>query len=175
MTAGGPPPVETGHEPIPRWLVVIAAAAVLIGVVSLGGSLEGTNPDLVGPAPSEAVPPSEGPPPSGEPPPSGAPPPSQSPDDAVVLIEQAGCQACHGQDLAGQASFPSLHGVANGPVSENLQDLGAAHPDDWPNLWIDGTGPEVAGIDRGGMPAFGEGQLTTDEIATIVEFLKTLE
>jgi mono/diheme cytochrome c family protein len=92
----------------------------------------------------------------------------------VALIEQAGCQACHGDDLGGQGNFPSLHGVAEGPVSENLQDLGASNPDDWANLWIDGTGPEVADLDRGGMPQFGSGQLTTDEIATIVEYLKTL-
>jgi mono/diheme cytochrome c family protein len=165
----GPPPIETGNAPIPRWLVAIGAGIVLVAIVALGGSLEGTNPDLIGNAPSMAPPP-----PSGEPPPSGAPPPSDGGGgDAVALIEQAGCQACHGDDLDGQGNFPSLHGVADGPVSENLQDLGASHPDDWANLWIDGTGPEVEGIDRGGMPAFGS-QLTPEEIATIVEYLKTL-
>jgi mono/diheme cytochrome c family protein len=56
---------------------------------------------------------------------------------------------------------------------DNLKQLAADHPDNWPNLWIDGTGPEVKGIDRGGMPQFGQ-QLTPDEIATIVEYLKTL-
>ena len=30
---------------------------------------------------------------------------------------------CHGPDLGGSGDFPSLHGVAEGPVSENLQDL----------------------------------------------------
>lgn len=186
MTQGGPPPVETGNEPIPRWIFGVGAAVVLVGVIALGGSLEGTNPDLVGPGPSQPAAPSEAPP-SGEPPPSGAqpsgpppsgPPPSGAPSgDAVALIEQAGCQACHGEDLSGQGSFPSLHGIAAGPKSENLQDLGAANPDTWPNLWIDGSGPEVAGLDRGGMPVFGgpDGQLTTDEIATIVDYLLTLE
>lgn len=169
MTAGGPPPVETGHEPIPRWMVGVGASVVLIGVVSLSGGLEGTNPDLVGPGPSEPAPPSAAP--------SGEPPPSEPPTDAVALIEQAGCQQCHGEDLSGQGSFPSLIGMADGPKSENLQDLGADHPDTWANLWIDGTGPEVAALDRGGMPEFGgpDGQLTTDEIAIIVEFLLTLE
>jgi hypothetical protein len=67
--------------------------------------------------------------------------------------------------------------VAGGPVSENLQQLGEDHPDTWANLWIDGTVPEVEGIDRLGMPAFGGpgGQLTTEEIGVIVDFLLTLE
>ncbi len=62
-------------------------------------------------------------------------------------------------------------------MSENLQQLGEDFPDTWANLWIDGSGPEVAGLDRGGMPVFGgpDGQLTTEEIATIVDFLLTLE
>ncbi|HEY7738467.1 MAG TPA: cytochrome c [Candidatus Limnocylindria bacterium] len=167
MTASSPPPIETGHEPIPRWVIAVGAGVVLVGVLALGGGLEGTNPDLIGGGPTNA------PPPSGEPPPSGAPP-SAGGADAVALIEQAGCQNCHGVDLAGQGNFPSLHGLADGPKSENLQPLAADHPDDWPNLWIDGTGPEVAGLDRGGMPQFGDGQLTTEDIATIVEYLYTL-
>lgn len=95
----------------------------------------------------------------------------------MALIERAGCQACHGPDLSGQGNFPTLHGLADGPVSENLQQLAADFPDTWINLWIDGSGPEVAGLDRGGMPVFGgaSGVLTSDEIATIVEFLLTLE
>ena len=164
----GPPPVETGNEPIPLWMVGFGLTVLLLGVVSLGFNLEGTNPDLVGPGPS-------GPPASG-PPPSGAPP-SGGTADAVTLIERSQCQACHGADLSGQGIFPSLHGIAAGPKSDNLQQLGADFPDTWPNLWIDGSGPEVAGLDRGGMPVFGgpEGSLTPDEIATIVEYLLTLE
>jgi len=161
MTA--PPPVETGTERIPLWMVGFGATVLLLGVVSLGFNLEGTNPDLVGPGPS-------GPPASG-------PPPSGGTADAVTLIERSQCQACHGADLSGQGIFPSLHGIAAGPTSENLQQLGEDFPDTWPNLWIDGSGPEVAGLDRGGMPVFGgpEGSLTPDEIATIVEYLLTLE
>jgi len=153
----GPPPVETGNARIPGWLIAVGAAVVLLAVASLSMSLEGTNPDLVGP------------------PPSGAP--SDGGGDAVALIEEAGCQACHGADLSGLGAFPSLHGLADGPTSENLQQLGADHPDDWPNLWIDGTGPEVADLERFGMPVFGgpDGQLTTEEIATIVDYLLTLE
>jgi hypothetical protein len=178
--AQGPAPIETGSEPIPRWLVFLGAATVLIGVLALGGSLEGENPDLVGPLPSEPAPPASGGPlPSGVPPASGEPPPAsgEPPQDAVALIEEAGCQACHGEDLGGQGSFPSLHGVAGGPVSENLQQLGEDYPDTWADLWIDGTVPEVEGIDRFGMPMFGGpgGQLTTEEIAVIVDFLLTLE
>jgi mono/diheme cytochrome c family protein len=155
----GPPPVETGTERIPRWILGIGAAVVILGVVSLTFNLEGTNPDLVGP------------PPSGQPSSSGG-----GTADAMALIEHAGCQSCHGDDLTGLVG-PSLHGIAAGPKSENLQQLGTDHPDDWPNLWIDGSGPEVAGLDRGGMPVFGgpDGQLSTDDIATIVEYLYTLE
>jgi len=174
----GPPPVETGNERIPLWMVAFGATVALVGVVSLGFNLEGTNPDLVGAGPSG--PPASGPPPSG-PPPSGAPPsgapPSAGTGDAATLIERAGCQACHGSDLSGQGIYPSLHGIAAGPKSENLQQLAADFPDTWPNLWIDGSGPEVAGLDRRSMPVFGgpDGVLTPDEIATIVEYLLTLE
>jgi hypothetical protein len=168
----GPAPIETGSEPIPRWLIVVGAGILLVGVLALAGSLEGENPDLVGPLPSEPAPPSGEPPPSGAPPPSGGPPP-----DAVSLIEAAGCQACHGENLDGQGSFPSLHGVADGPISDNLQQLGEDYPDTWAHLWIDGTGPEVADLDRGGMPQFGGpgGQLTTEDIAVVVDYLEALE
>ena len=164
----GPPPVETGHERIPLWMIGFGATVVLLGIVSLTFNLEGTNPDLVGAGPS-------GPPPSG-PPPSG-PPPSGGTADAVTLIQRSQCQACHGPELSGQGIFPSLHGIAAGPKSDNLQQLGADFPDTWPNLWIDGSGPEVAGLERGGMPVFGgpDGSLTPDEIATIVAYLLTLE
>jgi len=169
----GPPPVETGNERIPLWMVAFGATVALVGVVSLGFNLEGTNPDLVGAGPSS--PPASGPPPSGAPP-SGAPP-SAGTADAATLIDRAECQACHGSDLSGQGIFPSLHGIAAGPKSDNLQQLAADFPDTWPNLWIDGSGPEVAGLDRASMPIFGgpDGVLTPDEIATIVEYLLTLE
>jgi mono/diheme cytochrome c family protein len=169
----GPAPVETGREPIPRWMVALGAAVVFVGVASLSFNLDGTNPDLVGAQPSG--PPASGPPPSG-PPPSG-PPPTGGTADAAAIIQRAGCEACHGPDLAGQGQFPSLHGLAAGPSSENLQQLGTDFPDTWIALWIDGSGSEVAGLDRGGMPVFGgpDGILTADEIATIVEYLLTLE
>ena len=116
---------------------------------------------------------------AGENPPiGGVPSASGSPN-----LEQAGrqiiakanptCTTCHGEDLTGGVG-PSLHGIADGPKSENLQQLAADHPEDWPVFWIDGTGPEVADLDRGGMPAFGD-QLSHDEIVTLVEYLKTLE
>lgn len=174
----GPSPVDTGREPIPRWMVALGAVVVFVGVASLSFNLEGTNPDLIGAQPSgppASGPPASGPPPSG-PPPSG-PPPSGGTADAAALIQRSGCEACHGPDLAGQAQYPSLHNLAAGPKSENLQQLGTDFPDTWVNLWIDGSGPEVAGLDRGGMPVFGgpDGILTSDEIATIVEYLLTLE
>jgi mono/diheme cytochrome c family protein len=97
--------------------------------------------------------------------------------NAQAIIAEAGCQSCHGQDLTGGVG-PNLHGVANGPVSENLQDLAAEYPDDWANIWIAGTNPAVADpAMRGGMPAFGGPpyNLSEGEIATIVDYLKSLQ
>jgi mono/diheme cytochrome c family protein len=91
----------------------------------------------------------------------------------IIDSAQPSCTACHGADLTGGVG-PDLHGLAEGPKSANLQDLAAEHPDDWPILWITGTGPEVEGLDRGGMPAYGE-SLSPEEIATVVEYLKTLQ
>jgi len=63
--------------------------------------------------------------------------------------------------------------VADGPISENLQDLAAEHPDEWIALWIDGTVPETEGLDRGGMPVFGD-QLSPEQIDAIVAYLLSL-
>jgi mono/diheme cytochrome c family protein len=145
-------PIETRNT-FPRWAIGLTVLVLLVGGVYFAGNLSGENPPILGgPSPSAG---------------------GGGPQVALGIIRQAGCQACHGPDLAGQASFPSLHGVKNGPVSENLQDLYGEHPDDWANLWIAGTDPAVAGINRNGMPVFGE-TLTPEQIATIVEYLKTL-
>jgi mono/diheme cytochrome c family protein len=147
-----PAPVQTGNARVPGWAIGLVIFLILIGAIYAVTNAAGTNPDLIGPAPS------------GEDPNAAA----------IALIEEAGCQGCHGPDLEGQGAFPNLHGVAGGPVSENLQDLGVAFPDTWANLWIDGTGPEVADLDRFGMPAFAE-SLTAEDIQTIVDYLLTLE
>ncbi len=148
-------PIESRTGGIPRWALGLTGAMLLAGAVFFATNLNGSNPPILG-----------------TPEPSG----SGSGLNAVTIIKAAGCQACHGPDLAGQAAFPSLHGVKNGPTSENLQQLGTDHPDDWANLWIAGTDPAVAGIVRGGMPVFGgpPTNLTAEEIATVVEYLKTL-
>jgi mono/diheme cytochrome c family protein len=145
-------PIESRTRGIPRWALAVTGVMLLAGAVFFATNLSGTNPPIAGG--------------SAEPSSGGGP-------NAVSIIKAAGCQSCHGPDLAGQGPFPSLHGVKDGPVSENLQQLGTDHPEDWANLWIAGTDPIVADIDRGGMPAFG-GQLSPEEIATVVEYLKTL-
>lgn len=151
-------PIETRRSGIPAWAIGLTVFVFLVGGVYLASNLAGENPPL-------AVPGASAPAPSGE---GGG-------DPAVgeALVADAGCTACHGADLSGSGNFPSLLGVADGPVSENLQDLGAEYPDDWAHLWIDGTTPETEGIDRMGMPPFGD-QLSAEQIDSIVAYLKSL-
>ncbi|MGZ6214121.1 MAG: c-type cytochrome [Candidatus Limnocylindria bacterium] len=143
-------PIESRTRGIPRWALALSGVMFVAGAVFFVTNLNGSNPPIL-----------------------GTPEPSSGGPNAQTIIKASGCQACHGPDLAGQAAFPSLHGVKNGPVSENLQQLGKDHPDDWDNLWIAGTDPAVQGINRGGMPVFGD-KLSADEIATVVNYLKTL-
>jgi len=145
-------PIEAQRRAIPGWALTVTVVLLFLGAGYYATNLGGENPPIGG---------------------RDSGPPGPNP---MALIERAGCQACHAADLTG-AIGPDLHGVANGPVSENLQELGTAHPEDWANLWIAGVDPDVADLDRGGMPAFGgpDGQLSDDEITVIVEYLKTLE
>jgi mono/diheme cytochrome c family protein len=146
-------PIESRTRGIPRWALALTGIMFVAGAAFFATNLNGSNPPII-----------------------GTPEPSGGGLNAVSIIKAAGCQACHGPDLAGQAAFPSLHGVKDGPVSQNLQQLSKDHPDDWANLWIAGTDPAVTGIDRPVMPVFGGPpyNLTADEIATVVDYLKTL-
>jgi mono/diheme cytochrome c family protein len=150
-------PIETRSSGLPRWAILLTLFVFLVGGVYLAANLTGENPPLAIPGASAA--PADG-----------------SPDPAVgeALVAQAApaCSGCHGADLAGSGSFPSLHGVADGPVSENLQDLAAEYPDTWAQLWIAGA-PETDGIDRMGMPEFGE-QFSPAQLDSIVAYLKSL-
>jgi mono/diheme cytochrome c family protein len=151
-------PIETRSSGLPRWAILLTLFVFLVGGVYLAANLVGENPPLA--VPGGSAPPVDG----------------GSPDPAVgeALIAQATpqCASCHGPDLGGSGSFPSLHGVAEGPVSENLQDFAAEYPDNWAQLWIAGA-PETEGIDRMGMPAFGD-QFDSHQIDSIVAYLKTL-
>lgn len=153
-------PIESRGARIPIWAIALTLLVFLVGGVYFIGNLGGENPPFAGPGgvPSE---------------PAGSAGPDPAIGEALVAQAAPQCSACHGADLGGSGSFPSLHGVAEGPVSENLQDLGAEHPDNWAELWIDGTTPETEGIDRLGMPAFGD-QFSPEQIASIVAYLKTL-
>jgi mono/diheme cytochrome c family protein len=151
-------PIEVHGRAIPAWAVGLTVLVFLIGGVYLAGNISGQNPPILGA--------------SGGPSASGAPNVEQQARQ-IIGRAQPSCTACHGEDLTGGIG-PDLHGIAAGPKSDNLQDLAAQHPDDWPSLWIDGTGPEVKGLDRGGMPTFGT-QLSAQDIATIVEYLKSLQ
>jgi mono/diheme cytochrome c family protein len=143
-------PIESRERGVPRWALAVTGVMLLAGAAFFATNLNGSNPPI-----------------------GGEPSPSGGGLNAVSIIKAAGCQNCHGPDLAGQGPFPNLHGVKNGPTSENLQQLGTDHPDDWANLWIAGTDPAVADLNRSGMPVFGE-TLSPEEIATVVEYLKTL-
>lgn len=148
-------PIESRTRGVPRWALGASGVVFLAGAIFFATNLGGANPPIVG-----------------MPEPSG----SGGGRTAAAIIKAAGCQACHGPDLAGLAAFPSLHGVKSGPVSVNLQQLGVDHPDNWANLWIAGTDPAVTGIVRPVMPVFGAEpyNLTDEEIETVVEYLKTL-
>jgi mono/diheme cytochrome c family protein len=149
-------PIGARHTGIPPWAIWLTVFVTLVGGVYLASNLAGENPALA--VPGASVPASV---------PAG-------PGQAVAIMEGAvpACQSCHGQDLTGGVG-PSLIGVAEGPKSENLQQLAADHPDDWIALWIAGTDPEVVEIDRMGMPPFGD-QLSPEQIDSIVEYLKSL-
>lgn len=158
-------PIESRSGGLPPWAVGLTVFVFLVGGVYLLSNLVGENPAFAIPGASPGSPAPSGPVASG----------GGGGDPAVgeALAAEAQCAACHGPDLGGQANFPSLLGVEDGPVSENLQDLGAEHPDDWIALWIDGTTPETEGLDRGGMPAFGE-QYSPEQIDSIVAYLRSL-
>lgn len=147
-------PIEARERGIPRWALGLTLAVFLAGSGYFATNLNGQNPPI-----------------------GGSPAPSGGAPNAQAIIQRAGCQGCHGSDLAGQASFPDLRGVKNGPISANLQQLGTDHPDEWANIWIAGTDPTVSDpAMRGGMPPFGAApyNLTTEEIAAVVEYLKIL-
>jgi mono/diheme cytochrome c family protein len=147
-------PIDVRHTGIPPWAIWLTVFVTLVGGVYLASNLAGENPALA--VPGASVPASQ---------PAG-------PGQAVAIMEDAGCLSCHGQNLEGGVG-PSLVGIAAGPKSENLQQLATDHPDDWIALWIDGTDPAVAGIDRMGMPTFGD-TLTPEQIDAIVEYLRSL-
>ena len=150
--------IPSRRRGLPAWALGLIVFVFLVGGVYAASNLSGENPPLVGPLPTGSAAASGG----------------GDAAAAMAIIERAGCQACHGQDLTGSGAFPSLHGLAAGPTSENLQDLAAAEPDDWMSIWIAGTDERVSDpAFRMGMPAFG-GTLTDEEIDTIVEYLKTL-
>lgn len=151
-----PTPIEVGSRSIPGWAIGLVVLVFLVGGVYLAGNLSGQNPSILAGASGSG---------------SAAPNVAQQARQ-VIAKAQPPCTACHGDQLTGGVG-PNLHGVANGPVTADLKQLAADHPDNWLNLWIDGTGDAVKDIDRKGMPQFGS-QLSAAEIETIVEYLKTL-
>jgi mono/diheme cytochrome c family protein len=150
-------PIESRGGGLPPWAIGLTVFVFLVGGVYLASNLAGENPPFAVPGSTPMAP-------TGS---AGADPVL---GEALINEVTPPCSSCHGPDLAGSGSFPSLLGLAEGPVSENLQDLAAAQPEDWIALWIDGTTPETEGIDRMGMPAFGE-QLDPHQIDSIVAYL----
>lgn len=153
-------PIESRTGGLPGWALGITLLVLIVGGAYFAGNLSGENPPIAGGGGG-----------------GGGGNGENLAAQANAIMTDAACQACHGPDLAGQATFPSIRGVSSGPVSENLQDLAAEHPDDWAELWIAGTDPAVTGLDRGGMPVFAGPpyNLSDEQIATVVEYLKTLE
>jgi mono/diheme cytochrome c family protein len=152
-------PIETRSAGLPGWAIGITVFVLLVGGVYLASNLAGENPPFAVPGATPSAP-------------AGSIAPDPALGEALIGQVSVPCANCHGADLSGGVG-PSLLGVNEGPVSENLQDLAAEHPDDWIALWIDGTTPETEGIDRMGMPAFGT-ELDPQEIDSIVEYLRGL-
>jgi mono/diheme cytochrome c family protein len=144
-------PIPSRGRGIPPWSLAAVAFVGLVAGVYFVTNLVGENPQLgVEPEPGEH-------------------------QRAIALVQEGACQACHGPDLGGQAGFPSLLQMDEGPISENLQDLWVDHPENWGELWILGTDEAVQGLDRGGMPAFGEApyEWGEEEAAAIVAYLES--
>ena len=152
-------PIETRSAGLPGWAIGVTVFVLLVGGVYLASNIAGENPPFAAPGATPSAP-------------AGSIAPDPALGEALMGQVSVPCTQCHGPDLSGGVG-PSLLGVNEGPVSENLQDLAAEHPDDWIALWIDGTTPETEGIDRMGMPAFG-GELDPHEIDSIVEYLRGL-
>lgn len=153
-------PIETRSGGIPGWALALTGFVLLVGAVYFASNLTGENPPMA--LPGQTAAPTDG---GGD----GGPDPAQG----EALVAEAQCAACHGADLSGQGTFPSLLQLDEGPISENLQQLAEEHPEDWVALWIDGTTPETEGIDRAGMPAFGT-QYSPEQIESIVAYLRGL-
>jgi mono/diheme cytochrome c family protein len=152
-------PIETGGRGVPPWAIGVAVFVFLVGGVYLASNLAGENPPFAVPGTTPSAP-------------TGTAGPDPALGEALIGQVSTPCTACHGEDLSGGVG-PSLLNVNEGPVSENLQDLAAEHPEAWIALWIDGTTPETEGIERMGMPPFGE-ELDPHEIDSIVAYLRGL-
>ena len=148
----GTAPVETGNERIPLWMVAFGATVALLGVVS-SPSPSRAPPGPVGAGPAvlrRAVPGEAVRRPVGR---RRWRAPRAGTADAATLIERAGCQACPARTCpARDLSQPPRH--RGGPKSEISSSWRGfprhlAHPVDRR------SGPEVAGLDPWGMPAFG--------------------
>lgn len=151
-------PIGSANRGIPPWAIWLTVVAVLVGGVYALSNLAGENPTVA--RPNE----------------SGAPAPSGGAGQAMALIQQAGCQGCHGSDWSGGVG-PALTSIADGPHSENLASLAEEHPDDWAHIWIAGLDPEISDPAlRGGMPAFGGPpyEFSDEQIQSIVDYLKGL-
>ncbi len=151
-------PIPSRRRGVPAWGLWLTIFLLLVGGVYFASNLSGTNPALAGGIRA-----------SGSAAPGGV-------DIAAALgvAKKAGCQGCHGQEWTGGIG-PNLVGIVNGPKTPDLTAVAKAHPDDWLQLWIAGTDPAVAKINRGPMPKFGDGTLSPDEIDTIAAYLKTLK
>ena len=151
-------PISARQRGLPAWAVWLTVFLLLVGGVYFASNLSGSNPALAGGIRASA----------------SAAPGGVNVAAALAVAKKAGCQACHGQDWTGGIG-PNLVGIVNGPSTSDLKALAKAHPDNWLQLWISGTDPAVAKINRGPMPKFGAGTLTPAEIDTIAAYLKTLK
>jgi mono/diheme cytochrome c family protein len=104
-----------------------------------------------------------------------------TPEAGAQVYQDAGCQGCHGADLAGQGDFPSLLNIGNEPVTDDLptpisqlDQLVAdyeADPRDMLEKWIRDSSGNYNDGDQTGMPPFPEGTLSQDALQALITFL----
>lgn len=103
-----------------------------------------------------------------------------TPEAGEQVYQSAGCQGCHGADLAGQGDFPNIQNIGNEPVTDlpnpisQLDQLVADYNEDPRSMlekWIRDSAGNYNDGDQTGMPPHPEGSLSDDALRALITFL----